>query len=74
MEMDQLDGISFKATLAGVRTTADGGWKITLDVPASEADQLLDFAKHRDKVFQVAAIPHPNGSAEPRERRISRKP
>lgn len=55
------EGITFSASLAGVRTTVDGGWRVTLDVPASEASSLLELAKLRDQAFSIGVVPFPLG-------------
>lgn len=53
------EGIAFNATLVGIKTMPDGCWRVTLDVPHSDAPAVLKVAETRDKSVTVAIIPHP---------------
>ncbi len=50
-------GITFQAVFNKATTTVDGGWRISFDVPESEAANLLELAGLRGCVFQVACVP-----------------
>lgn len=51
------DHIAFNATLYKIQTEASGGWRIILDVPQSDSDQIMKLSEHRDQLLTVAAIP-----------------
>lgn len=55
--MKSEQGITFKAIFNRATTTVDGGWRISFDVPESEAGSLLELAVLRGCVFQVAVVP-----------------
>jgi hypothetical protein len=50
-------GISFQAILQSVRTTSDGGWRITLDVAANDSVQVLQLSQFRNDLLSVGVIP-----------------
>lgn len=50
-------GITFQAVFYKATTTVDGGWRVSFDVPETEAAQLLELAGLRGCVFQVACVP-----------------
>ena len=52
------DAIQFPAEIIKVQTTADGAFRITLDIPADKVDiaaKLME-AKQRGAVLEVAAV------------------
>lgn len=52
-----MDGISFPVIISQIRTTVDGGWKITFDVDASCAKEVLQLANYRQEIIQAAFVP-----------------
>lgn len=63
------EGITFNATLVGIKTMPDGCWRVTLDVPHSDAAAVLEIAETRDQAVTVAVVPHPKGASEARWQR-----
>ena len=52
------DAIQFPAEIIKVQTTADGAFRITLDIPADKVDiaaKLME-AKQRGAILEVAAV------------------
>jgi hypothetical protein len=52
-----MKGISFGAVLVRIATTIDGGWRLTLDVSQSDAEEMLKLAKLRNQSFQIGVVP-----------------
>ncbi len=48
--------ITFRATVNKVQTVVDGGVRVTLDVPESEAQAAFELAKLRECVLGVAIV------------------
>ncbi len=46
---------SFPSNAIAIRMHGDGGYRITLDVPESEADTMMAFAKMRGKTMVLTA-------------------
>jgi hypothetical protein len=73
------DVIQFKATVAQVRTMADGGIRLVLDLPETAIDTAADMmkAKQAGAVLECAVIPvtqsHTNGKTET-DKRPARNP
>jgi len=44
------------AILVKATTMADGGWRISFDVPQSEADKVLSLTRLRDQEIKLAVI------------------
>jgi hypothetical protein len=49
-------GIAFSATLYQAKTDPAGGWKVTFDVPESDAQSILQLAQLRDTVLSIGVI------------------
>lgn len=49
-------GISFNAVLYQAKTDPSGGWKVTFDVPESDAQAILQLAQLRDTVLAVGIV------------------
>ena len=49
--------ITFKAILAKVSTTADGGWRVTLDVAECDREAVLTLSKFRELLLAIAIVP-----------------
>ena len=45
--------IHLQCVILKVSTTLDGGWRVTLDVPESEQDTVLELAKMRNPVVRI---------------------
>lgn len=52
-----IKGITFTATLYQAKTDPSGGWKITFDVPESDANEILKLSKCRDMILSVGIVP-----------------
>jgi hypothetical protein len=52
-----MTGISFTAILYQAKTDPSGGWKVTFDVPESDANAILELSKCRDIILSVGIIP-----------------
>lgn len=50
------EGITFSATLVGVRMMTDGGWRVTIDVPENETPAVHELSKLRGCVLGVAVV------------------
>lgn len=48
--------ITFHATVAKVQTVIDGGVRVTLDVPESEAIAAFELVHLRERVLGVAIV------------------
>lgn len=57
--MNEIESITFLATLVRITTTDDGGWRVTLDVPSSDGEACLKLARQRGQVLQLAVLPTP---------------
>jgi len=51
------DHIAFNATLSKISTSIDGGWKVTLDVSQTDAEEIMKLSEHRDQLLTVAVLP-----------------
>jgi len=60
--------ITLHAILVRVSTTADGGWRVTLDVPQSDADQVMRLSALRDCALGVAIVPETDSQGLNREK------
>lgn len=49
--------ITLQGILSGIRTTVDGGWKLTFDIPQSEVSAIMKLSVLRDQTFAVAVVP-----------------
>lgn len=47
---------TFSAIFNQVKTTVDGGWRVTLDVPRHESKAMSELAGMREQVLQVAVV------------------
>lgn len=56
-------GISFEASLSRITTTIDGGWKVTFDVPQSDAESMLALSEYRDKILQIGIVVRTEGES-----------
>lgn len=52
-----INGITFTAILYQAKTDPSGGWKITFDVPESDANEILKLSKCRDTILSVGIVP-----------------
>lgn len=52
-----MTGITFTAILYQAKTDPSGGWKVTFDVPESDANAILELSKCRDIILSVGIIP-----------------
>ena len=52
-----MKGITFTAILYQAKTDPSGGWKVTFDVPESDANSILELSRHRESLLTVAVIP-----------------
>lgn len=63
--MTKLEGITFECIVTKVQTVRDGGWRVTLDVPEDEAEQIVQLAQFANKqVMQVGILPIAGASIE----------
>lgn len=51
-----MKGISFNGQLFKITTTVDGGWRITIDVPQSELEAIMELSKCRDEAITVGIV------------------
>ena len=58
--MEETEAITFECILNCAKTTVDGGWRISFDVDAKQADAILRLSKLRDCVLAVAIVPQPS--------------
>jgi len=49
-------GITFTAILYQAKTDPSGGWKVTFDVPESDAQAILQLAQLRDTPLAVGIV------------------
>ncbi len=49
--------IVINAILQGARTTVDGGWRISFDLPAHESNNVVELSKLNNTVLHVVIIP-----------------
>lgn len=54
--MKQPEGITFTAILYQAKTDPSGGWKVTFDVPESDAQAILQLAQLRDTPLAVGIV------------------
>lgn len=54
--MKQHHGISFTAILYQAKTDPAGGWKVTFDVPESDAQAILQLAQLRDTPLAIGIV------------------
>lgn len=59
--MKKQEGISFTAVLYQAKTDPSGGWKVTFDVPESDAQAILQLAQLRDTPLAVGIVHDNNG-------------
>jgi hypothetical protein len=52
-----MQGISFTAILYQAKTDPSGGWKVTFDVPESDANAILELSRCRDIILSIGIIP-----------------
>ena len=45
--------ITLSAIVSGIRTTADGGWRVTFDVDNSQAQEILILSQLRDDLVHM---------------------
>lgn len=50
------EGIAMEGVLTKASTTVDGGWRITFDLPASSAPQVLQLSQLRDCAVKIIVI------------------
>jgi hypothetical protein len=60
--MDEADVIRFKAQVSQVRTLADGGLRVVLDLPEDALEQVsaLMRVKQIGVILEIAAVPISN--------------
>jgi hypothetical protein len=56
LQGEKMAGITFQAILNAIRTTVDGGWRVSFDIPQSEAEAIMQLAGKRDENLQVAVV------------------
>jgi hypothetical protein len=54
-----MDGIALSAIIKTIRTTVDGGWAITFEVPQSEVTQVMQLSSMREYPVQLGVVPEP---------------
>lgn len=47
------NGILLSAVLTAIRTTTDGGWKITFDIDDSQAEKILQLSQFREDLVNL---------------------
>lgn len=52
-----IEPITFQASLYGIRTTIDGGIRITLDIPESSSSIVKELLDAKQKVLNCAIVP-----------------
>lgn len=52
-----MKAITLSAILQNVRTTMDGGWRISFDVPQSEVGQVMKLSALRECELGLAIVP-----------------
>lgn len=53
------ESITFQATFFKATTTVDGALRISLDIPETQAQAIVELIKYQKRVLEVAIIPHP---------------
>lgn len=48
-----MKNIVINAILSGARTTIDGGWRISFDLPEHEAEQVVALSKLKDEALVI---------------------
>ena len=48
-----MPSVKFSAIINKISTTIDGGWRVTLDVPDWNTDEMSELAKFRDQNLLV---------------------
>lgn len=59
--MQKENVISLSAIVQNIRTTVDGGWRISLDVPQSELSAVMLLSTFRDMELALAIVPKTYG-------------
>lgn len=54
--MNEEETICFDASLYQARTDSSGGWRITFDVPESDAQQILKLSKLINQRIQIVVV------------------
>lgn len=52
-----MNPIALNAILNSIRTTPDGGWCVTFDVPQSDVSQVMQLSAMREIALHLAVIP-----------------
>lgn len=52
-----MDSLELIAVLNKIQTTVDGGWRITLDLDASNAEQIMILSQLRDRAIKIIVEP-----------------
>lgn len=50
------DPITIKAAFAKAATTADGGWRISFDLPITEAENVTNLAKLDQEILTLVVM------------------
>ena len=45
-----------RTVLYDIKTTRDGGWRITFDIDQSQTDELMKLSKHRETLLTTVVI------------------
>jgi len=56
------DAVQLNLQLQAIRTTVDGGWRITFDCDSSQSQEIMNLSQYRDQLLTVAILPHPEES------------
>lgn len=56
-----LEGIALNALLFKVTTTVDGGWRMSFDVPDSDAAQVMQISQLRGMSLTMVIVPEQGG-------------
>jgi hypothetical protein len=59
--MPEIDGIACNASFYSARKTQDGGWRVTFDVPKSEAIQVMQISNLDGMNVKMVVIPDHGG-------------
>lgn len=52
-----MSAITFKSVLSRATTTADGGWRIYLDLSEKDSETVAALVKNKDRILAVAIVP-----------------
>jgi len=56
--MTNQSNTTFTAIIQKLQTTADGGWRLTLDAPESDFEAFKTLVAMQNKNLQIAVVEH----------------